>query len=1023
MKLYGYEPFWYQTAASMEQLNQTDTALAAMRQLFPCGAEPVHLFLGRGVATHGDTCCPLLVLRAQICLDDGTPRIVPAEDTYHLCTQTLRCAFGADRDMLFNMQSMLDQAPSPDALPTLLDVWGRLLQGYGTVQPGQVIVLAAHESYDAPADAAVPAAGGTIRIHDWANLAAEQTAAGSRVLLTARSPDRLCAVRAALPADLPALGDWDDGAQVRVFAQQILEDIEQTDALTERAGSAVQHALALHEQLQGVQQTIDHFRADWQPACSDVQARNDSLLPDDIPAGAPFPLDDAQLALLRTLPGAEPESEPDDAVEQLCLRWANCRAAYQASPVWVGGHPAALSIGTLTLDVDCNAAGAEPVALDSDALELLLQLHRRHSTLEREEWLLDALACRNDAQLTLYRTLADALSAAAQCLSGLDAPSGHRVEYKGTPSQRAKAIQALRELETQCAVWESGEPYAFSDFKVSRTLRAAYKVHGTLVDGTRPGTQKACRAARAELEMQQRIYDVRTAWQPLCGHFDRQAADCGPLARLLRLCLACGEHDLHLCANELPLAPDTVDCITLACSLAQQHASLYQTLEQQGASHAVLQAVRTLDLTAYHKECDRAAQAAHLQALRTRAAVVEVVRRQAPLWAAQLDTGVCPEADMRAVWEEKSARTCRVDGIGRLLAREQELSQSLLAAQQQVWALQTRVSAARRAADNPLTLALLMRAARGAAGATACAVCAPVFLTTTGKAAGFDQVIADRNGMSANQIASLSARAAQAVVIDVQPTCVPELHLVSAGGDMGFCRAAERLIQGSLSERMGRIWWQAADQQTHSGQLPRLVQQQLTDGHTVAVVSPDPETERSRLIDHLSAALLCTGKLYCGDAAILSARQFDTVILCPGLTPQQLIVAACASLDASTLWVLDAEQYGADWGRSLLLCAWQKDVFSAGRPVQTDTIAQVLTEMYGWEAAIRPDGLELSTPTGPVWLAVLGSSCPYPLDSGVRVGLYEAGWKLDGLSLPEYQANPRQVLQRLAIYGSAVQLE
>lgn len=1008
MKLYGYQPIWSMTGADTDALTQADAAQQALRHMYPYPSEPVQLFLGRGLAARGDDDCPLLVLRARILMDGDSPRIVPAEDCYHLCAQTLEQAFGVDRDTLFNMRAMLDETPSPAAFPAMLEIWGRLLQGYCSVQPGQAVVLAAHETYPVPADAALPRPAGVCSTAGWAQLAAEHAADGSRVLLTGRSQARLHDLRAALPDGLPALCSWDDTARIQSFASQILDDIDQADALDAQADRAGQEVQVLHEQLQTVRQTVEAFRADWQPGCTAAQARNDRLLPDEIAAGVPFPLDDAQLALLRTLPGEE-QPEPDDAVELLCARWAECSACYDASPVCVGGQPVMLPVGMLTL-------GAGSVLLDAESVELLLQLNRMRDALEQDPWLYDALICRNDAQLSLYYTLADALTAAAQCLDSDDLQS-HRVQYRGAPGQRAKALQALRELESRCAAWEREEPYMFSDLVLWQTVRTAAKAHCTLVDGVPPRTQDACRIARAALEMQLRLRDVQAAWRPLCGDFHRPAKDCGPLSLLLRLCLACNEHGLHLRADELPLPQETAACIAQAGELAQQQAALCQTLSEQGAQPAVLDAVRALDLNAYRKECTRAAQDARRQALRTRAAVVEIVRRHAPLWAARLETEACPEDDMRAVWEEKSARAGRSGGIGRLLARERELTQSCRSAQERMWSLRTRAAAAKRAAADPLMLALLTRAARGAADAADCAACAPVYLTASGQARGFDLVIADRIGMEDDQLAWQAARAAQALYVDLRPSRVPETRLVSADGAMGYHRAAEALVDGRASEQMYRVWWTAQGGAASAGELLPLVQQELANSRMTAVVSPAPADTRSLLADKLPADVLCQGTLYCGDPAILSAQRFDSVILCPGLSCEQLSAAARASLDAGAVWVLGAEQYGADWGRSLLLHAWQDGAPAADRTEPSDTVARVLAEMYGWETAIRPGGLELHTPAGPVWLALLMQDSAYPLRSDARAALYETGWTLDGLSLPEYQANPRQALHRLAAYG------
>lgn len=1002
MKLYGYETIWEQTAPGVGELMQPETARQAMRQLYPAGAEPVQLVLCRGLAARGDEACPLLALRACVRLDGGAPRIAPAEDGYRLCAQTLRHVLGIERETLKNLETMLAEAQSPDVLSTVLDVWSRLLRGRCAVEPGQAALLAVREAYPAPGDAAPPERAGACSLDGWVRMAAEYAADGRRVLLTARNMDRLRAAYAAFPEGMPALCGWDDGPRVQAFAAQLLDDAGQAGALALQAARARRQAEEEQAKLRAARQAVDHFRAEGLPAGAEEQAHNDQILPDDIPAGAPFPLDDSELALLRAVPSG-PCSVEDGRVAALCAQWDACRAQYEAAPVRVGGQPVSIPAGALTL-------GSGP-RLGEDALPLLLALARAQHAFEQEEWMLEAIACENEAQLALYRALLDALDAAAQHWKSCGDLPARRVQYRGDSAQRAAALDALRTLEDKCEAWETDEPYAFSDFARWRAVRAAAKVHCTLVDGAPPRTSQDCRAARMELETQAYMQQVREAWRPLCGSFRRSAADCGALAEMLRLCLACNASGLHLRADELPLPKGAADCIGKAQSLAQEHAALCQIPAPAG----VQEAVRALDWEAYRAACAQAAQDACQQAQRGREEVVERVRLAAPQWAARLDAGICPEEDIRAAWEEKSARAARTDGIGRLLAHERALSGRCRAMQLEACALAARAAAAQRAQADPLVLSLLTRAARGQADAAACAACAPIFLTASGREDGFDQALVDSSGMDDTQLAWQAARAARVRIVDVLPSHTPELRLISTDGSIGYCRAAEQIIQGRLSTRMCRVWWQTAGDEEDNG-LPAFVQRAVERGGTVAVVSPAPAEERRRLADGLPAELLAEGTLYCGDASVLSARRFDAVIFCPGLAPQQFTAAARASLDAGTLWVLGAEQYGDDWGRGLLLAAWQDDGPVAAYSEQADTVARVLDEMYGWETAARAGGLEVHTPAGPVWLALLGCGGAYPADSPAREALYQAGWTLDGLSLAEYAANPRQALRRLAIY-------
>ena len=126
MKLHGLEMTWQAVDDRLDTLCTAPTAREAMAQLYPAALEPQQLFLGRGLAARGGECCPLLVLRARIVLEEDAPRIVPVDDRYQLCSDTLHAVFGVDRDTLRNMSDMLE-----DAAPETLRLFQLLSQSAG----------------------------------------------------------------------------------------------------------------------------------------------------------------------------------------------------------------------------------------------------------------------------------------------------------------------------------------------------------------------------------------------------------------------------------------------------------------------------------------------------------------------------------------------------------------------------------------------------------------------------------------------------------------------------------------------------------------------------------------------------------------------------------------------------------------------------------------------------------------------------------------------------------------------------
>lgn len=1015
MKLHGLEMTWQAVDDRLDTLCTAPTAREAMAQLYPAALEPKQLFLGRGLAARGEECCPLLVLRARIVLEEDAPRIVPVDDRYQLCSDTLHAVFGVDRDTLRNMSDMLEDAAAPETLRPLLEVWGRLLRGYCDVDAGKFVALAGRACGTKPSGAVPLEDAGVHCPAAWMRAAARRAAGGSRVLLTGRNMDRLHLLRGMLPADMPVLCSWDGAEQAQAFAERVLADMEQGDELTRMAQQACGCADQTHTRLQAARAAVDEARAVWDSGTPDPQhLRWNRLVPGDIPADQPFPLTDAQLALLCAAP--EPDEPPADAFEQLAEEWQACCAQYAAAPVRLDGRPAALCIGALTL------GAGEPV-LSAEAVELLMKLSRMHDALEQENWLFDVLSCRNRAQLALYQTLEDALAGAADWYERYRALlEAHRVVYQGVAEQRGRALETLLELERKCAVLEADEPYSLREFGMRHAVRRAVRTHHTLVDGMPPASEEACRAARVGIEMQARMQAVEAAWSSLFGAFDRKPADCAPMAALLRLCLAWGGSGFVLRADELPLAEQTVETIRTACALAHRHAELCSALEQQGVEGEKgekLDAVRRLDLEAYRAERARAAQAEAARLRTEKDAAIEAVRAVAPLWAAQLEQGVQPPDDVRAIWEWKRAQSRNAQDIGAMLSREAALSAQYNAEMLTACALRARTEAARRASADPLVYAALRRATRGDGTLSALTACAPLCFADTAEWTGFDVVMIDRAGFSTEQLAREAARAAQAFVLEVRETRTPETFFVAADGTMGYRRAAETLVQGSLSDRACRIWWNPDTDSTPEDQLGRRIQQCLEDGKTVAVVTNAGDAVRGRLRTHLPVPLLLLGTLYCGGPEILAARRFDTVIACPELSSEQLAAAARGSLGAGELWVLNADRIGADWGRQSVLSAWQSAAAQETPDDSADAVARVLREMCGWEAAGLAGGLEVRAGETPVWLALLHEGEAYPLAADERAQMYEAGWRLHALNLEEYRANPRAALEKLTLAACA----
>lgn len=1002
MKLYGFEMNWQAVSNRLDELCTTQTAREAMAQLYPCGGTPKALFLGRGLAVRGEEICPLLILRARIGLEDGAPRVLPAEDRYHLCADTLHEVFGVDHDTLRSMEDMLGEGTAPETLPTMLAVWGRLLCGYCEVQAEQAVILTGTKVCTG---AAVPIEDvGVQSPAAWMRTAARRAASGSRMLLTGRNADRLRALRGMLPDEMPVLCGWDGPQETMAFAARILADMEQMDALDKSAHAACARADQTHEQLQGARTAVDEARAVWDAGTPDPeQQRWEQLLPDQIPAGQPFPLTDAQLALLCN--AEEPEELPIDTLEQFAADWQACGAQYAEAPVRLDGRRAALHIGALLL----GEGGPE---LPAEAVEVLLQLSRRYGALEQENWLFDVLHCRNRAQLALYQSLEHALSEAAEWYeSRRMLLEGHKVTYKGDIDARGAALEVLLKLERKCAVAEAGEPYSMNEVGKRLAVRRAAFRHQTLVDDALPETEEACRIARAGIEMKARMRAVKTAWSSLLGDFDRKAADCASLASLLRLCLSWSSCGFAIRADELPLTAETTEIIRGACALAQKHMALCEAMELAPVSAEQLDAARRLDTEEYHLERERVAWIEIEQLRAEKAQAIEAVRVAAPLWAAQLERGVKPVAEMAMIWDWKRAKSRNTQDIGVLLAREAALTarydEEILTA----CALRVRVQTARRASADPLAYAALNRAARGDSEAIALADYAPFCFA--GDWDGFDEVMIDRAGFTQAQLVQQASLGIHAFALAVEEIRTPETIFASTDWTMGYRRAAESLVRGRMSDRAARVWWAADAEYTPENQIWKLAERGLDRGKTVAVVAPDPESVRGVLLEHILPCLLLSGSLYCGGEEILASRRFDTVIACPGLTADQLTAVAHGSLGAGELWVLEADRIGADWGRQSVLSTWQSTAVSETHPGRAAEVARVLHEMCGWETAGLAGGLEVRTGDSAVWLALLEDGETYPLTAAERAGMYESGWQLFGLHLQEYHASPRAALEKL----------
>lgn len=999
MKLYGYELLWQTVLSDVQELRQTETARQVMEQMYPCTVQEKQLLIVRGLSTDGTAEVPVLYLPARVTYREQAPCICPSDGGWQLCADTLRETFGVDGDTLASMREMLDGLASDDALPALLGLWSRLLSGYCTVQPEVIGLAVVCRAQPAVQQAQLPEDLGACDLSSWASAATVYAAQGERVVLASRNRDHLLALRAQFSDDVPVLCAWDDAERVRQLVARVLEDMDQTETLSRTAERMQAQLDALSGRLQAARETVKALGRQPQ-ATPEEQAAHDRVLPDAIAPGSAFPLTPAQIDLLRQPPQTDMACQPDEA-EQLMARWEQCARRYLAAPVRQNGQAAAIRVDGLQLGV------GDP-GTDADTGSLVLRLNAFSNLLAQEDWLYDVLSCRNRAQMALYEVLVEAFRAAGACTSGQADVLEYTVSYRGRASERAQALQTLCELEEVCAVWEDSEPYTHSEWSMWRAVRAAAKKHHMLVDGKPPRTREQCRAARVALELETCRQAIRRAWEPLRGQSPVPDGDPQVLAGVLDACIACSRNGLHLQADSFPLSDETRTCIEQAYAVAQARTDLCSRLS--GEPELVQQAVHRLDAAAYRAARDAAAYAARGAQIEARRAVVEQVRRITPLWAEQLERKACPDVDLQEIWLEKSRRTQDSRQMGQWLAHERSLTMQWEQTKREVRALRMRMAAAARAAADPLLYAQMHRAVRSEPGAVHGADCALIYLTQEMQTKRFAVGILDGQGMLDAQCAAWNRGIGQGYRITLRPVRVPEVHLVCADGTMEYCRAAEALSKGQISDRKYQISWQAQDDRS----VLTLAGQALRRGERVVVVCADREETAQMLRESLPEDVLLTGNLYCDGPEVLAVRQFDTVVLCPDLSESVCEQAMRGSMDSAVLWLLDADRYGADWGKGLLRRAWGLDCQEDR--AQTSYIARVLTELYGWEVHAQADGLTLYTPSGPVWLALLEQDACYPMDTAMRRAHYAAGWQLDGLYLHECLSHPRQALERLAVY-------